>query len=141
MTSYNEAYLDDVVETQGRLFDEVTSFSPGIDVESFIDTYMRSNTRAAIDSGQAYVGTMSAEDLWEFFLKNDNYTPKKGRSIPGFIPDWIGQFYAYYQWYYGMPSSRIIDIVPLEYLKAAYHGLHDLELDLAVKKVGGTIIA
>jgi hypothetical protein len=40
-----------------------------------------------------------------------------------------------------MPSSRIIDIVPLEYLKAAYHGLHDLELDLAVKKVGGTIIA
>lgn len=136
MTRYNESYLDDVVETQGRLFDEVTRFSPGIDVASFIDAYMRSKTRAAIDAGQAYVGTMNAEELWEYFLKNDKYTPKEGRPIPGFIPDWAGQFYAYYQWYYGLPSSQIIDQVPLEYLMAAYNGLHDLELDLAVKKVG-----
>ena len=78
-------HLDDVVETQGRLFDEVTSFSPGIDVASFIDAYMRSKTRAAIDAGQAYVSTMSAEELWGYFLKNDKYTPKKGQSIPGFI--------------------------------------------------------
>lgn len=138
MTRYNESYLDDVVETQGRLFDEVTSFSPGIDVASFIDAYMRSKTRAAIDAGQAYVSTMSAEELWGYFLKNDNYTPKKGQSIPGFIPNWIGQFYAYYQWYYGSPSSQIIDKAPLDYLMAAYHGLHDLDLDLAVKKVGNT---
>ena len=136
MTRYNESYLDDVVETQGRLFDEVAHFSPGIDVASFINAYMRSKTRAAIDAGQAYVGTMNAEELWEYFLKNDKYMPKEGQPIPGFIPDWAGQFYAYYQWYYGLPSSQIIDQVPLEYLMAVYNGLHDLELDLAVKKVG-----
>ena len=81
MTRYNKSYLEDVVETQGRLFDEVTRFSPGIDVASFIDAYMRSKTRAAIDAGQAYVGTMSAEELWDYFLINDNYTPKEGQLI------------------------------------------------------------
>lgn len=136
MTRYNDAYLDEVVETQGELFDAVTSFHPGIDVAEFIDAYMRSKTRAAIDAGQAYVNTMSAYELWKFFLAHDNYTPSQGEAIPGFIPDWIGQFYAYYQWYYGVSSSRIADAVPVNYLVKAYNGLHDLDLELAVKKVG-----
>ena len=52
------------------------------------------------------------------------------------MPDWIGEFYAYYQWYYNLPSEEVIKKVPLDFLKKAYFGLHDLELDLAVKKVG-----
>ena len=52
------------------------------------------------------------------------------------MPDWIGEFYAYYQWYYNIPSSEVLKKVPLAFLKKAYYGLHDLELDLAVQKVG-----
>ena len=33
--------------------------------------------------------------------------------------------------------KEIIKKVPLDFLTKAYMGLHDLELDLAVKKVGG----
>lgn len=52
------------------------------------------------------------------------------------MPNWIGEFYAYYQWYYDIPSSEVIKKVPLDFLIKAYNGLHDLELNLAVKKVG-----
>ena len=49
---------------------------------------------------------------------------------------WIGEFYAYYQWYYNLPSAEVVRKIPVSFLKKAYTGLHDLELDLAVKKVG-----
>ena len=41
-----------------------------------------------------------------------------------------------YQWYYNIPSSEVINKVPRNFLVKAYHGLHDLDLELAVKKVG-----
>ena len=34
------------------------------------------------------------------------------------------------------PSWEVIEKVPLDFLKKAYSGLHDLDLDLAVRKVG-----
>ena len=61
---------------------------------------------------------------------------KDGKALEGFMPDWIGGFYAHYQWFYNIPSAEVIDKVPLNFLKKAYFGLHDLDLDLAVQKVG-----
>ncbi len=43
---------------------------------------------------------------------------------------------AFYQWQYNIPSCEIIEKIPLGYLKKAYAGLHDLDLELAVRKVG-----
>ena len=79
---------------------------------------------------------MSAPELWDYFCKADGFQLKNGKAIEGFMPDWIGEFYAYYQWYYNIPSSEVIKKVPVSFLMKAYGGLHDLELDLAVKKVG-----
>ena len=70
MRAYAEAYLNDVVENQGKLFDFVAQQYPDKDTEAFINTYMAS---------------------------------KK---------------------------------IPVSFLEKAYAGLHDLELDLAVQKVG-----
>lgn len=84
----------------------------------------------------AYVNTMDAKELWRYFSDTEKYKLKAGKALEGFMPDWIGEFYAYYQWYYNIPSSEVIEKVPLNFLMKAYHGLHDLELDLAVKKVG-----
>ncbi len=52
------------------------------------------------------------------------------------MPDLIGEFYAYYQWYYDIASSEVVKKIPVSFLKIAYAGLHDLELELAVEKVG-----
>ncbi len=136
MCAYSEDYLNDVVENQGKLFDLVAQEYPEMDTEGFITAYMTGRTRRAIDEAQAYVSTMSARELWDYFKKNENYSMKKGKALEGFLPDWIGEFYAYYQWYYDIPSSEVITKVSVDFLKKAYSGLHDLDLNLAVKKVG-----
>lgn len=136
MQAYSEVYLGDVVENQGKLFDFVAQNFPNNDTQDFIKMYMASKTRKSIDEAKAYVNTMTARELWDYFCETENYTLKAGKALDGFMPDWIGEFYAYYQWFYNIPSLEVIKKIPLEFLMKAYHGLHDLELDLAVKKVG-----
>ncbi len=136
MGAYAKEYLADVVENQGKLFDLVASSYPDCDTEDFITSYMSGMTRKAIDEGQAYVNTMDYKTLWDYFSRKDRYTPKKGLAIEGFMPEWIGEFYAYYQWYYNIPSRELVKKVTVDFLKKAFWGLHDLELELAVKKVG-----
>lgn len=136
MRAYPVEYLNDVVENQGKLFDLVAQSYPNMDTANFIAAYMASKTRKSIDEAQAYVMTMDAQALWAYFVETEQYTLKPGKALEGFMPDWIGEFYAYYQWYYNIPSCEVIRKVPLEFLKKAYMGLHDLELALAVQKVG-----
>lgn len=135
MRAYPKDYLNDVVENQGKLFDFVAQNFPNTDTEDFIKTYMQSHTRKSIDEAQAYVNTMSAKELWGYFTETENYVLKPGKSLEGFMPDWIGEFYAYYQWYYNIPSSEVLRRVSVDFLKKAYYGLHDLDLALAVQKV------
>ena len=137
MQAYSKAYLDEVVENQGKLFDLYAQDYPNNDTEDFIQAYMKSKTRKYIDESQAYVNTMDARELLDYFFTTEKYEKKQGKAMRGFMPDWIGEFYAYYQWYYNMPSADVIKKIPLKFLEKAYHGLHDLELDLAVQKVGG----
>ena len=136
MRAYSEAYLNDVVENQGQLFDYVAQSFPDMDTEDFINTYMRSKTRISIDKAKAYVNTMDAKELWNYFTETEEYMLKPGKAMEGFVPDWIGEFYAYYQWYFDIPSAEVVKKITVDFLKKAYYGLHDLELDLAVKKVG-----
>lgn len=136
MYAYEKVYLDDVVENQGKLFDFVAHTFPEMDTKDFIKAYMTSKTRKSIDEAKAYVNTMNAKELWTYFVATDKYALKNGKALDGFMPDWIGEFYAYYQWYYNLPSAEVIEKVPLDFLMKAYRGLHDLELELAVKKVG-----
>lgn len=136
MRAYAEVYLDEVVENQGKLFDYVALNFPDKDTEDFIASYMNSNTRRYIDEQQAYVNTMSYKELLNYFMKTDHYSMKPGKALGGFMPMWIGEFYAYYQWYYNIPSSEVPEILPLEYMKRAYYALGGEDLKLAVEKVG-----
>lgn len=136
MQAYSDVYLNDVVENQGKLFDFIAQSFPNKDTVDFIKAYMSSRTRKSVDEAKAYVITMDYKELWNYFSETESYTFKEGNALDGFMPDWIGEFYAYYQWYYNMPSSDVIKKVPIDFLMKAYSGLHDLELDLAVRKVG-----
>lgn len=136
MGAYAKVYLNDVVENQGKLFDFVAQNFPDKDTIDFIKTYMSSKTRKNIDEAKAYVNTMDAKELWRYFSETETYVLKSGKALNGFVPDWIGEFYAYYQWYYDLPSCEVVKNVPIDFLTKAYHGLHDLDLELAVKKVG-----
>ena len=136
MRAYAEVYLNEVTENQGKLFDLIANTFKDKDTEDFIKTYMKSKTRKSIDESQAYVNTMNARELWEYFCSTEKYALKYGKALEGFMPDWIGEFYAYYQWYYNIPSSELVEKIPVNFLKKAYYGMHDLDLELAVKKIG-----
>lgn len=136
MRAYSESYLEQVVETQGQLFDFVSYKFPECDTKDFINKYMQSYTRQRIDKADAYLANEDVEDLYVWFIKLDNYSFSPGKAMTGFKPDWIGEFYAYFQWYYNIPSKDVIKKVPLDFLEKAYYGLHDLDLELAVEKVG-----
>ncbi len=136
MRAYSDAYLGDVVENQGKLFDFVAQPFPDKDTEDFINTYMKSRTRKSIDRAMAYVNTMDAKELWKYFSDTEKYELKPEKAIEGFMPDWIGEFYAYYQWYYNLLSAELVKKIPVDFLEKSYYGLHDLDLRLAVQKVG-----
>ena len=79
---------------------------------------------------------MDAKELWEYFKETEHYSLKQGKAMEGFIPNWIGEFYAYYQWYYNIPSAEVNQKINVDFLKKSYYGWHDLDLDLEVQKVG-----
>lgn len=37
---------------------------------------------------------MDAKELWKYFTETEHYQLKDGRALEGFMPDWIGEFYA-----------------------------------------------
>ena len=78
---------------------------------------------------RAFISGTSPREFPPDFLKS-------GEALKGFFPKWVGEFYAYYQWYYNVPSIEVIQNVPISFLKKAYLGLNDLDLELAVQKVG-----
>lgn len=136
MTPYPEQYLNDVCETQGQLFLRYAEQHPDCDTSDFIIAYLNSKTRRYIDEGQAYLTTMDERELLNYYLHYEGYKFKEGKAMEGFKPDWIGRFYSLYQWKYGLSSREALEKVPLPFLEKAYAGLHDLDLDLAVAKVG-----
>ena len=134
MNAYPECYVDEIVETQGKLF-EMVADTPDIDFDDFIRCYMTGKTRAYLDKADAYLSNLNKKELFDYFCKIDGFSPKKGLSLGSFAPDWIGQFYARSQWQKNIPSKKLVSILPPDFVKASYAGLHDLDLDLAVRKV------
>ena len=134
---YDGLYLQEVAETQGALFERLQDVEPTADGVDFVRSYMKSDTRALIDEGDVYLATIGSKGLMDYYRKEDRPGLKSGEPLRGFVPNWMGQFYAHYQWQTGDRSSEIVDAIPPEWLCAAYPGLHDLSLELAVEKVRG----
>lgn len=91
MNAYPECYVNEIVETQGKLF-ELVADTPSIDFDDFIKRYMTGKTRTYLDKADAYLSNLNEKELYEYFCKLDRFAPKKGSSLSGFAPDWIGQF-------------------------------------------------
>lgn len=136
---YDRMYLQEIAETQGAMFEHLQDGEPTVDGLAFVRDYMKSDTRALIDRGDVYLATLSPRELFEYYKNEDLPKIKTGDALRGFAPNWIGQFYARYQWETGDASRDIVDAVPPEWLRAAYSGLHDLDLGVAVEKVIGEV--
>ncbi|MCR4715437.1 MAG: hypothetical protein K5751_13795 [Treponemataceae bacterium] len=107
MNAYPECYVNEIVETQGKLF-ELVADSPSIDFDDFIEKYMASKTRGYLDRADAYLSNLNEKELFDYFCKVDGFVPKQGKTLSGFAPDWIGQFYAQSQWQENIPSATFV---------------------------------
>ena len=134
--AYDEVYLNDVIEEQGRFFEGLQDEPSPIDSSDLLTAYMHSSTRRQLDEGQAWYLTLDAERMKSVFLQESGYVPKAGEPLRGFLPKWIGEFYAAAQWYWNVPSSELCDKLPVESLCVVYPGAHDLDLMTAVEKLG-----
>jgi len=132
---YNPIYLDEIVETQGILFERLQDEHPESDGADFMRAYMSGATRAALDCGDAYLATLGPDLLMRYFIETEHYRFRPGEAVRGFAPNWIGQFYALYQWEQGVSSDRLCREITVDWLRCAYTGLHDLPLEAAVAKV------
>ena len=119
MNAYPECYVNEIVETQGMLF-ELVSDSPSIDFDDFIERYMTGKTRTYLDRADAYLSNLNEKELFEYFCRVDGFCPKEGKSLSGFAPNWIGQFYARSQWQENIPSRQLVKILPVDFVKASY---------------------
>lgn len=136
---YNAVYLQEIAETQGALFERLQDFAPDADGLEFIRSYMKSETRRFLDKGDAYLATLGPKGLMDYYRTEEAHEEKPGPPLRGFAPNWMGQFYAQYQWHTGESSSSIVKLIPPEWLSSAYSGLHDLDMRLAVEKVAAEV--
>ena len=136
---YNVVYLQEIAETQGALFERLQDDAPKVDGLDFIRTYMKSDTRSFLDRGDVYLATLGPKELMSYYQTEDAHEVKPGNPLRGFVPNWIGQFYAQYQWHSGALSRDVVDRIPPEWLVSAYPGLHDLDMRLAVEKVASEV--
>lgn len=138
---YDEIYLTQVVETQGKFFESLQDLDPPVDSQRVIDDYMRSDLRRQLDEGHAYFLTLGAKDLQTRLFQEVGGEPRAGEPLRGFLPNWIGRFYAYCQWYWNVPSAAIVEKLPVADMTSLYRGAHDLDLALAVRKIGEPVFA
>lgn len=137
---YSDVYLSEVVEFQGKFFEDLQDIVPPIDSADMIVAYMKSYTRRQLDEGHAWYLTLDAQRLKEVFLQESGYQMKHGEPLGGFRPNWIGRFYADAQWRYNVPSAKLVELLPLSDLQIVYGGAHDLDLRLAVEKIAGPVL-
>ena len=142
MPAYDDVYLDEIMETQGLLFELLPTLVQNIDMSDFISRYMKSETRAYIDMAYPYVCTKDFDMIYEFYVQREGFAPKLTDVVLDEVAlNWIGQFYALYQWKYDTTSREIIEKIPLEAMYKVYPGLHDLDLDLAVTRIHNDLIS
>ena len=100
-----------------KLFDLVAQSFPDKDTGDFIKAYMSSKTRKSIDEAKAYVNTMDARELWGLFYGDRTVPDEAGKVDRWIYAGLIGEFYAYYQWYYNIPSAELVKKILWIFLK------------------------
>ncbi|SKB46227.1 hypothetical protein SAMN06296386_10169 [Lachnospiraceae bacterium] len=123
-------YTDDLAEETGRLFFHWAE--DHLDMDKMITQYMSSHFRENVDKRYAKFCTQMWYEMAEQF-----------ESVQGdaeydvVLCDWLGNFYTYLQAYTGKSSKEIIGQYPFQEMYMKSNVLHDLDMELAVKKVAG----
>lgn len=141
MNAYSELYLDDIMNTQGDVFNDIREALPGIDEKWFISEYMKGRVRRLLDHANPKFAAMPSPELIDYFIEEEqNGEYKRGEAWGGFLPMWAGMVYAMYQWKYNISSSDLIDKLTLTDIERIFPALHQMGWDAAIEKIHKTVL-
>lgn len=86
-----------------------------------------------MDNGSAYWMTMTPDIMIDKLSMNS--VDKATMNYSKTMAEWFSEFYARYQYYTNIPSSKIVKIITPEFIYKRYNVLHDLDMGVAVKKL------
>lgn len=127
---YDEAYLSDVMETLGVMFDYGVN-ALQIDIDEFADCFLYSIIAQEIASGNPFYLGKSGVELAQMACRNQNMKIKEAPYCPGLgkSPEyWLGYTLAYYQWSSGYRFETILSAVRASDMLKMYPTLHEADI-------------
>ena len=127
MTDY---YINDLAEETGNLFGYWANNRMNMD--DMVTRYLKSHFRENIDKRYAKFCTQTWSEMADKF-----------EDVPGdetydsTLCEWLGYFYTYLQGYTRQSSKELIELYPFQMMYHKANVLHDLDMELAVRKVAG----
>jgi hypothetical protein len=125
MTDY---YIGDIAEETGTLFGYWADNH--LDMNQMVTSYLRSHLRENTDKRYARYCTQSWKEM------ADQFPSIYGeQAYDATLCEWLGYFYTYLQGYTNRSSRELIEKYPFQVMYPRSNVLHDLDMDLAIKKV------
>lgn len=121
-------YIDDLAEETGELFGHWADNHMNMD--EMITRYMKSHFRENVDKRYAKFCTQPWDEMAQHF---ENIPGDKG--FDPILCVWLGYFYTYLQEYTQVSSKDLINKYPFKTMYRSSNVLHDLDMELAIKKV------
>ncbi|MCL1883849.1 MAG: hypothetical protein FWF81_08895 [Defluviitaleaceae bacterium] len=141
MKPYDEVYTFVIMRTQGRVFLDIREALQGVDEKWFIESYMKSKIRSLLDHANPKFAAMPSPELIDYFIKEENGGKyKTGEEWGGFLPQWTGMIYSFYQWTYNISSYKLVEMLPLAEMERIFPTLHQAGWDVAIKKIHDEVL-
>lgn len=127
----NELQLK-LCDIQGRLFE--LSADRKIPSQSFINTFMTSETAKQLDSSYNRMQWMGEEYILEEIVADSaEKLSEPGEIFQKDILYWIGYIYRYWHFYSGDSSAKILRQAPVATMKRNYMMFHTMDPMLAIE--------
>ena len=127
MTDY---YIQDIAEETGELFGHWAE--ERLDMDKMATRYLSSPLRENIDRRYAKFCTQSWDEMAEHFSDI-----RGTRMYDAALCEWLGHFYTHLQGYTHRSSRELIAAYPFDMMYARSNVLHDLDMELAIRKAVG----
>lgn len=117
-------------DIQGRLFE--LAFQNGYDCPAFIESFMHSQTAAALDDIYDRLHWAGEEYILEELTDETHGLKKAGVTYTAEIMYWIGYTYRYWHYYAEESSREIYQTADAETMNECWLGFHTLDVEMAI---------
>ncbi len=97
---------------------------------------MRSELRSEIDIGWPKAATLRALELLDRYVVEEGYQFRgEPENFSPMAAEWMGRFYAYYQWHWNVKSAWLVEKVSPRGLLRMYPGAHSKSMKLVIEEL------